>query len=556
MSTRAAPGSANAIELLFERFLAVWQGFQAHSETRLRWIFFSGLVLVCGVTAFTGAVPTRIYGHDVFIMLDNGWRAISGQRPHVDFNSPWGPVMFLVTSLGLTLSHHSANGIGYGTAIVALVIGTWSFWLGAKRLPAGPRLVASFFLTTLTAAPYALSSFPFQSSHAMLYNRYGYALLGLILMESLLVADGDPNETMGGLSSGAALGLCLFLKASYFTMGSAIFAVVSLIRWRLAGRRLAGALMGFCAVSFCMLAYLRFDLAAMLSDLRMAAGARSAAISVWAPYWYILNHAGVLLTMILFTLVAALQLGGRNRWLRNGWWLPLLGAFTFFADIGLMTSNAASEVFPTSGVFAILVLGAIAREQPAQAPGGAQPMRWYYAAVLCLGALLFVPQFFADAVGISYGALKKARPSNPAEVVRFTSPNLRPLLLYDGGAPRSNGRVYTEYVNDGVALLQHESRPDESVLTIDLANPFSYALERKPPRGGLIGPSYHYSIDDQHRPTDEAFFGDAAIVMVPKHPASDDAIYIDFYKAYEPGLKQRYSLAAESGWWRMYRRKP
>ena len=43
--------------------------------------------------------------------------------------------------------------------------------------------------------------------------------------------------------------------------------------------------------------------------------------------------------------------------------------------------------------------------------------------------------------------------------------------------------------------------------------------------------------------------------MVPKHPALDDMYYIDFYKAYEPGLKQRYNLAAESSWWWMYRRK-
>jgi hypothetical protein len=44
--------------------------------------------------------------------------------------------------------------------------------------------------------------------------------------------------------------------------------------------------------------------------------------------------------------------------------------------------------------------------------------------------------------------------------------------------------------------------------------------------------------------------------MVPKHPALDDYHWIDFLRAYRPGLEQRYRLAAESAWWWMYRRKP
>lgn len=90
---------------------------------------------------------------------------------------------------------------------------------------------------------------------------------------------------------------------------------------------------------------------------------------------------------------------------------------------------------------------------------------------------------------------------------------------------------------------------------MDMTNPFPYALERLPPHGGIAAPTYHYDIDDAHRPSDARFFGDADIIMVPKRPALDEKFYSDFYKAYEPGLKRRYSLAAETGWWWMYRRK-
>jgi hypothetical protein len=42
---------------------------------------------------------------------------------------------------------------------------------------------------------------------------------------------------------------------------------------------------------------------------------------------------------------------------------------------------------------------------------------------------------------------------------------------------------------------------------------------------------------------------------VPKRASQGDKYYSDFYRAYEPGLKLRYDLAAEDSVWWMYRRK-
>src|SRR5258708_20645244 len=125
-------------EFYFEKFLTVWQGADKLAPRTLLLIFFAGLGLICGTTALIGAVPTRIYGHDIFFLLDNGWRVINGVRPHVDYYSPWGPVMFLVSALGLTISGHSVDGIGYGNALMALFVGSWAFFLANDRLAASP----------------------------------------------------------------------------------------------------------------------------------------------------------------------------------------------------------------------------------------------------------------------------------------------------------------------------------------------------------------------------------------------------------------------------------
>jgi hypothetical protein len=546
------------LEIYFERFLAVWQGSRALTPARILIVFFAGLTLICGAIAFIGAVPTRIYGHDIFLPLENGWRVINGQRPHLDFMSSWGALWSLISALGLTISRYSVDGIGYGNAIVALIVGSWSFFLGKNRLASSPRIVLSLFLAALVAAPYSLGTSPFLSTYAMAYNRYGYALLGLILLESFEVPRGATNnqrhEWVGGISTGAALSLTLFLKASYFLMAVFLIGVISLFLWRFARQRILGIILGFFSVSMCMLAYLRFDLTAMLGDLRMAAGARAEALKPKILVLNTLDHASVLLGVVLFGFAAALLFGGRiPRW--RGLKLPIVGAFLFAADSGLMVTNAQSDGFPVCAIFAILVVSEITEDQQALPAAEACSCRPLYAAVLCLGALLFVPQFTGDLLGLAYGAWRKERPSTPSAVLRFTSPNLKPLLLYDGAPPRSNGTVFTTYVNDGVALLERETRPNETILTMDMTNPFPYALERRPPRGGILSPTYHYNISDGHRPSDDRYFGDADIVMVPKRPALDDIYYTDFYKAYEPGLRQRYNLAAETSWWWMYRRK-
>ncbi|HEY1220578.1 MAG: hypothetical protein ABSE42_08335 [Bryobacteraceae bacterium] len=540
-------------ELYFERFLSLWHDTKAR-PARLMIVFFAGLALICGATVFVGAVPTRVYGHDIFLLLDNGWRVINGLRPHVDYYSPWGPLTFLIAGLGLKLSGYMVDGIGYGNAVVALIVGVWSFSLANRRLANSPRLLLSLFLAALVAAPYPLGSSPFASSHAMVYNRYGYALLGLILMETFQARRGGRGELTGGISTGAALGLSLFLKASYFFVAIALLVVLSFFLWRLALRRILGIALGFSFVSMCVLAYLRFDVAAVLGDLRMAAGARAETFKPDILVWATLSHASVLLGVVLFSLAAALLFGSRvRRW--RGLKLPVVGAFLFFADIGLLLSNAQLDAFPVCAVFAILVLSEITEDQQALPLAEETSFRPHYAAVLCLGALLFVPQFTADLAGLGYGVWKKERPSTPAAVLRFTSPNLRALLLYDGANPRSNGRNYVTYVNDGVALLERETRRNETVLTMDMTNPFPYALERRPPRGGISATAYHYILGDGHRPSDDRYFGDADIVMLPKRPALDDVFYTDFLKAYKPGLEQRYSLAAESDWWLLYRRK-
>ena len=352
ISDQAGRVAELGVEACLEPSLEVRRESIRHQPSQLLVPFFAGVAVICGVTAFIGAVPTRIYGHDIFVWLAGGWRVITGQRPHIDFASPFGPFMFLISGLGLTISHHTADGIGYGSAIMALLVGTWSYFLGRNRLTSAPQMILGFFLAALVAAPYPLGLSPFMSSHAMLYNRYGYALVGIILLEVFKPARPSKSKQydgwVGGVSTGVALGLTLFLKASYFFVSLILIGVISLLLRRLTRQRIFGIIAGFSLVAICMLAYLRFDVSAMMADLRMAAGARASALK--SPVGALLTHASVLLGVVLFAISTTLFFSNRvPQW--RGLKLIIIGALLFFADISLLISNAQFGDFPLTAVF-------------------------------------------------------------------------------------------------------------------------------------------------------------------------------------------------------------
>lgn len=370
MNTSITAGSREArtseLEAYTDRVLTGWQNSKLLSGVRLPAIFFAGLAVLCAATVFTGAVPTRLYGHDIFIPLDAGWRIINGQRPHLDFVSGWGPVWFVVEGLGLTISRYSVDGIGYANAIMALVVGTWCFFLGKGRLAPLLRIALGWFLAALVASPHPLGISAFWPSHAMTYNRYGYALVSLILLECVVRVhgseQGEEEGWIGGLSTGAALSLALFLKASYFLVAVVLIGVLAVLLERLVLRRLIAIVLGFSLVSTIILAYFRFDVAAAIGDLRMAGASRVGALDAKALIAKASTNWLTLIAMVLFV-AAATSLS--NRWIprQTGLRLFAISALIFLADLGLMSTNAQMRGFPLCAVFAVLVINEIWQPQ-------------------------------------------------------------------------------------------------------------------------------------------------------------------------------------------------
>jgi hypothetical protein len=537
--------------------------WQPRAWSTVKRMVFSGafaiaLFLICGIPAYVGVPRTHEFGYDVFFFLDGGWRVLSGQRPHADFSTAWGPVTYLLTAGGLSLSGYRVEGIGFGDSLFGLILGLWAYALLHRRLSRGLAILGSVSVAALSVAPFALGTPPFRSSHAMIYNRWGYALLALVLFESFPSPEVESKlgrfAFSGGLSSGLACTLLLFLKASYFLV-SLGFVTISWVFWNHSKRaRMTGMILGASLIATLMLWYLRFDLPSMLADLRMAAVSRSQSLSTDRLRFTLLKSIGPALLptgmLSILTVLVAPEVGrrgitGKARSSR----LYLLALAVYVAGTLLLWTNAQWNSFPLNVALALILLNRCM---------SSQSVRPYLLkiGVLFLGFFLIFPSLVIDLIGLGYAAWRSSLPPS-ARVLRFRTGRLAALYLSESNIPqasRSNGAALAAYINDGEELLRRCSRPDERVTTFDAYDPFSYVLGRKPARGGMAAAVYNYTFCERYHLPPEAMFGDADLVMFPKLPASDQYYFDGLVRTYGSSLEREFVRAAESSRWILYRR--
>lgn len=522
-------------------------------------IFVTSLMLICGGIAYSdyGAVHLRNYGHDIFVPLDIVWRMANGQRPHLDFYSAWGALAFLFHAFGFRLAGNNVWGLRYGDAMWGLLIGIWSYPLLMRRMQPLAALSAAVALVLMITAPVVLGDSYTHTSHAMGYNREGYAVLGLILLELFQPSYehwSDRQDLIAGISTGAALAVLLFLKANFFVIGVVLLGL-SFVVIRQSTARVYGLLCGFAAVSIGVLAYLRFDALAMWRDYRMAGGAKQDLL-LHTTKLSLQGNLPLVPPFLLLFFVAALGLpAASTRWRLQGLMLEgrifALGVVVILADLALASSNTQKPALPLCGLFAIIVINeAMVRSR--SLPNSARPSFLPFgAAIIALAALMAVRLPIRDAASLVYACVEKNQIPTESDVPRVQSLQLSRVYFHDLDQPSPfNGKEYVEYLNDGISLLRKETSDQDSVLSVDLVNPFPYALNRKPAHGGFSVLAYGYVITDRFRPSDASLLGDARVIMVPRQTGFTARLP----KLFEPILESSFHLAAESKMWLLYKR--
>jgi hypothetical protein len=538
----APPGLASSdFERLVARFLKLWSyPFLDHGVVRAGLLV--ALASLCLVRAYIGLSGIQVYSHDAVATLDGAWRVLHGQTPHADFYTPLGPVIYLLTAFGLLLSHGGPEGFGYSQAAAGFLLGLWMYWLGRRRLGHLPAILMCGTVVLLSLNPVCVGETPPYTS-CMPYNRYGYALVALLLVEGLAgVVARLPRprkaELWGGISTGVVVATLLFLKISYFI--GAVFLIAALLPCRPQTRaQWAGLFCGFGTVFLAFWAYLRFNLVPMWDDLRMVAGAKPVQHN-----WWIVNN--LYLSVIFFVLFvgAAVAFFRARREAPTARRIGMAGILICLAGLFLLATNFQYFDLPLNAIMAVLVLQDVAALASANRSPVHKREALKRAALLLWGSLFVVGYVGYDAMGLGFGLSSKlAWEQSPH--TSFSAPVLAGFRSYEKG--------YVDFVNDGLTLINQHRRPDDTVMSLDFSNPFSYALGMKPAPGGAITLHYGVNYTEAHHPAADRLFGEASLVIMPKKN-SNPRVDLGVRAVYGPYLQAHFHPLGESREWWLYRR--
>jgi hypothetical protein len=526
---------------------------------KTRWIalatFFLCLLDMAVIARFASG-PINVFHNDALILLDDGWRVFNGQVPHRDFYSPLGPLEYGIMGLGMLLSRGGPQAIALGTAIFGFAVGLWGWLLSRRRMPPLFGLMIAAWLILTSTAPTPLGFDNRFLSCAMIYNRQGYALLGLILLECAF-ARRDPRF-WGGASSGAALILLGFLKLNFFGVAG-LLLLVSLPLCRVELPRLWGFATGAGATLLAFLAYPRFSILAFLSDMAAAIQGRGSSLKLKDAIDAIgkcAQSGGV--WMVVAGIIALIYFTSPGRRLRRPTaTFTLLSLVVLASGPFFVQTNALESGCQLATLWLIIMLERLSAIHLKRNEGKILTL-----ALVAMGVGGIAAGVLPDVAG-TFSLLQYQSAQMKASGLTIAAPGMERLRFYNtnsfydqetkGGD--GDGTYAAECLNDGVELLSSHSQPGESVVSLGFYNPFSYLLRRKPAQGSsflLVG----NSISQAHMPDPGRVFDHADLIMLPDyqgtHRASD--LYLqDYYRAY---LLQHFHFVAKSQYWSLYRRNP
>lgn len=524
---------------------------------RARW---AGLAFVLALLLYLVAIaglatgPINVFHNDALILLDDAWRIVNGQVPHRDFYSPLGPLEYGIIGFGMLLSHGGPQALAIGTAVFGLGAGLWGWQLARCRMPVLFGLLSITWLILTSTSPTPLGFDPRFLSCAMIYNRQGYALLGIILLECAFAR--EKHSFWSGASSGAALILLGFLKLNFFGIaGLLLFATVPLSRTELS--RTWGLIAGSAATVLAFLAYPRFSIWAFVTDMRSAIQGRGSTLNLHGTIDGIMKCAssGSVWMVLVGTVALVYLTEPEKRLQRQSVTFTILSLIVLLSGPFFVQTNALESGCELAPLWLIILLDRLSAIHLRRTESKGLTMGLV---AMCLGGIVagVLPDVASTVVLLEYQS-----PEKKSLALGIAAPGMEHFRIYDSSSfyatntrgGDGDGTYFAKCLNDGLALLRAQSKPDESIISLGFYNPFSYLLHRKPAAGSsflLVG----NSISKAHMPGSNQVFDHADLMILPEyegtHQSSDQ--YIQSY--YRPYLLEHFHFVARSQFWSLYRR--
>ena len=506
--------------------------FTIDSNRSYRFFFILLIVFVTSLSLILvniGSPPIKAMPWDVMITLDGGWRIINGQTPHVDFSSPLGPLFILLTAFGMKVAPPSSSSITYGSVLLFIILTPWAWFIGRSRLSSVNAFLFALFMGFLLVAPRALGDTIQNTSYAMLYNRQGFVLLSMLLVELFIsprASVRSKNLLLGGLSSGILLALLLFCKINYFGIG-AVAVLVSILLFRCPLMWFTTFASGFLFICIAMQAFFNINLLSLISDVNFASRVLSISHRL-TRFGKIFLLAFPHIYLLFFALLVSSNSISKNKSNKDGKFLQnkvlIIIPFVVLSGLLICTTNAQWTDIPLFFIAGLILLECLRREVKLSGDSISSISGLNY-----LWAVLIIIPFFCGSIllkdieSVAYSAAwNKFKLPTTSESQRFQSRTLYDLVVpenSDNGSSNENVRVASEYpgiVNDGLVMLRKNMSTESRIFSMSFSNPFPFALELPPPRGDASWWHGGKSFNRNYFPDADQVFKNVDMVMVPK----------------------------------------
>ncbi|MFB9926975.1 hypothetical protein ACFORO_19250 [Amycolatopsis halotolerans] len=491
------------------------------ARRRVRWPLLTvvGVVLLGLYSWWLGPVAL-VAPWDNFILLDGGYRIAQGQVPGTDFSNAIGPLVYVLTSLGIQLQAvPSLAAVGYGCLLFLPVSAVLAGYVSHRRLPGGYATGFTVFMALLVISVRPPGYSPGTTTYAMLYNKFGWLLYSTLLL-AVLIRPRTRRPLADGAVLGLVLGLLAYDKVSFFLLG-VVAVIFGLFLRTLAAREMPGLFAGFGLVV--VVFWLGFGISPIgyASDVATAFAAQGSGKRLSMLLHAVAYNAPVGALALL--VVAGLFFLARRRGEPvRPWRLLLITLFVLGSSVVISAANSPEKSDLAALVVIPLVLVAALKPELPRWTGGDGQRRIPAPLLAGLVLLLIVttaPIAGKDALALGISATRRHLVEAPPPAQRITSPHLGDFVIPPDATWQTayrNASDVPAMLDDGLALLRRHIRPGDRVASMSLANPFAFALDLAPVTGGPLWWDLEISFDERTHPPADQVFRDARWVMVPK----------------------------------------
>lgn len=512
-------------------------------------LVWTAMLVACLLRA--GFLSPTAFAWSSAIPLDGGWRVYTGQAPHVDFHSPIGYLYLSMVAWAMHLWGATPHALAQTAVLTVIPLAAAAWLLSSRRLPPLLALAVAAFITMHAASvSFFGASQDSGISFSGQYSRLGWAIFFIIPMHEML----SPTRPAARwrvqaehVVVGLAIGVLFGLKVTYC---AAALACLLVARATAPANQRGSGLMAVGAGVVVAIAGGLWasgaSLSGYLSDLAMAKA--SSEVSLMA----LLAAEAMEIDLLLSGLLAVMAL---SLWTsemsspRKRLLILMRAAALLGLGFGLSAYNGTEYVSPIYAVVLVVLYAATRR------PRGHLDTALVAVVLVALTLSLAQPLVKAGLRGRSTPPASDTIAHGPYHGVDFVagsnasdgSDGLIPALSRTPHAILSN--AYLLWLREGLAHLAQHAPPDAVIATMDVANPFPFALGTPSPRGDLVLWHLGRNVSAATAPPADQVLGSVTVVMVPKRPLmvgmvdGKMAIYGDYVQ------RHFVRIPIDSVWW-------